>query len=160
MIERNRLIGVFFECIGFDQGEIRVIGSLHNPAVVYKDSMALSCYVKGHDLIFTSKQFGGRALARIDLVSAILPMNKRDLVRILEQSEHRPIYKVEHGDTGLYVCGYSTVTEKGVQKREPVFGTHGCKLYFSESSADAIVSAYQHYPLKSVCASVHYSLTV
>jgi hypothetical protein len=143
---RNKRLLNFF----IDSGiPVRLIGDDNCPAVVYKEKYVLSCYVKNFDLIFTDKPKEGSEVTRVKLQQGV-SFPKEDLVKLLDNCEHRKVYRVKVKGTSLFLSGYNFLDKQNSEGRYPVFSKFGSKIYFSQEYAEQICADYAEYDLEIV----------
>lgn len=141
---RNKRLFLFFKDSGVD--EIRLIGNENCPAVLYKERFVLSCYVKNFELIFTNQPQQGEEVARIKLHHGART-EKSELIKLLDNCEHRKVYRVKMRDAELYLAGYNFVDKENVDGRYPVFARFNTKVYFDREYAEQICKDYEDYNL-------------
>jgi len=141
---RNKRLLTFFKDSGID--EVRLIGNENCPAVIYKERFVLSCYVKNFELIFTDKPFEGTEVARVKLLHGA-NADKTELIALLDNCEHRKVYRVKVKDVELYLAGYNFLDKENSEGKFPVFSRHNPKIYYDKEYADQICADYTDYDL-------------
>lgn len=140
---RNKRVVDFFTRSGF---QVKLLGDPNCPAIIYNDLFCLSCYVKNFDLIFTNRPKAGDEIFRVKL-EAESKMERTELMDVLDQAEHRRVYKVKISAADLFLSGYNFLDKTRPETRYPVFAKYGAKLYFDEEYATQICHDYNEYNL-------------
>lgn len=141
--KRNKRLERFFNLLfeGTDI-EFRIIGDKNCPAVIVNEEYCLSCYVHNFDLHFTNMPQNGEIVYSVKLQHN-QQMDKEKLYQILEETEHRKVYKIEYGESGLFLAGYNFLDKENCEGRYPVFSRNHPKIYFDKTYAESIVADYE-----------------
>jgi len=134
---RNSRIIKLFESNGITP--IRLIGNPEKPSIIYQERTCLSVFAHNFDLHFTDKPFGGNRTATVKLTAKI-KANREELLKLIDNCEHRPIFKVKLGGTNLFLTGYNFMKPEKSKGRYPVFARHKPKVYFTEEKAKEVCS--------------------
>lgn len=147
---RNERLQRFFELYyeGTDT-VFRLIGDKNCPAIIVNEVQCLSCFVKNFNLHFTNKPNQGDVIETVKLQKD-QQMDKVRIAEVLAMAEHREVFKIQHGDSGLFLAGYNFKNKSELAGKYPVFSRFNPKIYFSKEYADEIVESYTDYDLK-VC---------
>ncbi|POY38365.1 hypothetical protein C3K47_02915 [Solitalea longa] len=143
ILRRNKRVVDFFTRSGFS---VKLLGDQNCPAIIYNDLFCLSCYVKNFDLIFTDKPKAGAEIFRVKLEAGSF-LQRAELMDVLDQAEHRRVFKVKVSSVDLFLSGYNFLDKTKPETRYPVFAKHGAKLYFDEEYARQICEDYNEYDL-------------
>jgi hypothetical protein len=132
---RNKRLLQFFNVHGYD---VRIVGDIQKPAVIINDMVVLSCYAKNFDLHFTKEPFSDEIVKSFKL-KADNEVSKLELQEAIELSTHRPVYKIRHTGTDLFLVGYNYLNSDEAMGRYPVFAKNKPKVYFDKEYADKLV---------------------
>ncbi len=149
--KRNDRLKKLFISAGF---EIHMIGDEQSPAIILNDKICLSCYVKNFDLILNNKPFDAEVMKIIKLTDVIHNDDKESLQNWVsdKQVQHRTIYRIEYGSTGLFLSGYNFLDKEDKATMYPVFAKQNPKVYFDAEYAQSICDKYEkfNYDLKII----------
>lgn len=142
IIRRNSLLHKFFDKI-FPKKTI-VIGNPNYPAVVYDNSICLSCYVHNFELRFVDKPEKGKVLFTLKLT----PELAGDIDKILDWFKNIPHHHMSkiclvNSDPKLFLSGYNYVDRELKEQKYPVFSHHHPKLYHTPAKAIEIVKTLE-----------------
>jgi len=134
---RNNLLQKFFNRIF--PNNIIIIGNPNTPAIVYDNSLCLSCYVHNFELRFTDAPDKGKVIYMVKLQ----PDQKYDVEQVLnwfKECSHRAMYKVTVNNTTpkLYLSGYNFLDRDNKNGKYPVFSLHHPKVYFTKEKATEV----------------------
>lgn len=142
IIRRNKRVLKFFEILDLD---VKLYGNINNPAVIYRNHTALSCYVHNFNLIFTDKPKSGKEIFRYKLLDEQL-FNEQQVDLIydwLHNYTHRSCFAVGVVGTNLRLSGYNFINKERLPENQyPVFSEFDYKLYFDKEYAEGIVNDY------------------
>lgn len=149
--KRNNRLKNLFIAAGF---EIHMIGDEQNPAIILNDKVCLSCYAKNFDLILNNKSHDCEVMRIIKLTDKIYAEDKEALQNwvVDKNVQHRTVYRIEYGSTGLYLSGYNFLDKDDKATMYPVFAKQNPKVYFDLQYAQSICDKYEkfNYDLKIV----------
>lgn len=128
---RNKRLLYLFSSNGYN---VQIIGDPQKPAVVLDEMVVLSCYVKNFDLHFTKEPFSENIVKSFKLKSQP-EVTKLELQEAIEQSTHRPVYKLKLDGTGLLLVGWNYLNSEDSIGRYPVFAKEHPKIYFDREFA-------------------------
>lgn len=130
-IRRNSKLLKMFNDIGIY--DIRLIGDINKPAIIYQDKLVLSAYVRNFELKFTNKPSNGEVI-RVVKLNSELDLTFEEFNTLYHKYEHRDIFKIK-GDQGLYLIGWNYINPLDKSSIFPVFAKHNPKIYFSLETA-------------------------
>ncbi len=142
IIRRNIRLKAFFKALSLD---VEIYGNINTPAIIYNDSLVLSCYVKNFDLIFTDAPKGGVEQFRYKLLhNQEFNEQQIDLINNwLHNYTHRPCFRVMVTGTNLYLAGFNFINkERTPENQYPVFSEFGFRYYFDINYAQGIIDDY------------------
>lgn len=142
ILRRNNLLQKFFNKIF--PNNIIIIGNPNAPAIVYDNSLCLSCYVHNFELRFTDAPDKGKVIYTVKLQ----PDQKYDTQEVLKwfkECSHRPMYKIAVNNTKpkLFLSGYNFLDRNNKDGKYPVFSLHHPKVYFTKEKALEIAQSLQ-----------------
>ena len=144
-LRRERRLKILFKNL---QIPIRLIGNPNSPAMLIKDSIVISAFVKNFDIIFTDIPSQGVYLLRIKLTHKNI--NDKDILGSIYQalliSEHKKTYRIQLNNTPtkMYLSGYNFLDKKTDYGRYPVFSQINPKVYFQKEIAEDTILKIQN----------------
>lgn len=123
---RNSTLLKLFIDLGFNA---RLIGNPNQPKIIIDNSFAISGFVKNSLYNFTSKPFNGFIIETINIYSNCLSRN--DVLRLIESSEKRRLWKVAIIDDNVDELQYYVKTEDDVAH----FSLDDARFFFTIESA-------------------------
>lgn len=145
---RNSRANIFFQERNLD---VRLIGTIDNPAFLLNEEIVLNCYVRNFYLLFMSAVNGGDELFRIKLTHVPETLDQEKFMDWLHQYRHRDVYKVRSIDApNLYISGYAFFDQENKDNSDkvPVFCDLRPKVYFSEEAAQVIIDRFSTEDIK------------
>ncbi len=137
---RNRLLVDFFKKSKLDF-EVKFFDV--NKPVVILDSYVMSCYVHNFELRFVDKARGGDVLFVLKLNKFSNPNDiKKPFEDWVYTCEHKKVYKIQFGDSNLYLSGYNFTDRINSEGKYPVFAPKNYKIYFDKEYAEEICSQF------------------
>lgn len=145
---RNKRLKNLFVVNGID---VRLVGDEQKPAVIMDEHVVISCYVKNFDLHFTREPFSDEIVKTVKLKHEP-EITRLELQEVIETCKHRPVYRVKHTGTDLFLVGYNYLNSEDAVGRYPVFARNKPKVYFDLSYAEKVLEnlTEEGYPIEIV----------
>ena len=143
--KRNNRIISFFKA---KQINIKLVGNVNSPAIIYNNDICLSCYVHNFNLILTDKPFNSKKLLTIKLSHIISTDNDKEFINWVENAEHRAVYVIYFlfgNKNKIYLTGFNKNSEN---KKYLVFAEQEPKIYFNLENAKTIVDKFSTENIK------------
>lgn len=140
--KRNKRLEQFFKAIGYDVYDIRIVGNENAPAVLYRDTYILPCYVHNFELKWTDKQFNGTVLKTYKLTAEV-PDVRKEVDELISTGELKQVYKVGTTNSNLFLIGWNYLDKDNKKHKFPVFGRYAPKIYYTTEKANEVLKELQ-----------------
>ena len=147
--DRNQLALAIFTKHGFS---VRTLGNDESPMFIMEDKYLLSCFVNMGSLHFRPSPDSGEITRTIKLTGDAY-VTKYEIEELIERSEHLPVYRVQHADSGMCIVGYNKFDpDEEISEGFPVFANYNPIIYVNPEKAEAIAKEYTQkgYNLKVI----------
>ena len=140
---RNKFLTIAFSEL---KDQIRIIGNPQAPAILFNDTIIISCYVKNFNLHFTNKPYDGEIVSTYKLKSGFV-LSKQTIKNHLKESEHRKIFRISFQGSSLFLTGWNYRGRGEQEELYPVFSRHNPKVYFTLKKAEEVLERLRgfHY---------------
>lgn len=152
--KRNNRLLRFFQAV-YGSKSVMIIGDPNKPAVILmgneNSASVISCYVHNFTLIFTDSPTQGNHVYSVTLTEkACKHPDKEEVMRIVDSSKHRSVYRVKMKEKNLFLSGYNFMDRTVEETKYPVFSRFGMKVYFNKETAERVVEQFSDYNLEVI----------
>ena len=133
---RNKRAVELFTRNGFS---VRLLGNDQSPMFIMDDQYLLSCFVNGNNLHFRPSPDSGEITRSIRLTGDVY-LTKYEISELIERSEHLPVYRVQHVDSGMCLVGFNRFDpDDEMDTGFPVFAHYNPIIYINPGKAESVV---------------------
>jgi hypothetical protein len=134
--KRNRRLQAFFNAKNLD---VRLHGDAQNPLMVLCGCVGLSAYVHNFDLRMLDKPNQGEVM-NVFKLTEIVQGTRDEIVDWLQKYPQMPLYRIQHANSKLYLCGFNFVDREQKLGRYPVFAREDYHIYKQREAAEDILN--------------------
>ena len=134
--KRNRRLQAFFSAKNLD---VRLHGDAQNPLMVLCGCVGLSSYVHNFDLRMLDKPNQGDVM-KIYKLTEIIQGTREEVVEWIQQYPQMPLFRIQHKDSKLFLCGFNFVDREQKLGRYPVFAREDYHIYKQREAAEDILN--------------------